>query len=73
MWKYFRKRAGEGSTYAGLAAVVAGLGMSLKVDEAPAVAEGILAAAPALTAGDWLGGLVAIAGAVAVAVRDKPD
>lgn len=70
MRRYVNKRVREGSTWAGLAAVVAGLGLAFKVDEAPQIADAIVGAAPALSTGDWLGGLVALAGGVAMALRD---
>ena len=68
---FLKKRFSEGSSYAGLAAVAYGLGEFFKVNEAPAVVEAISEAGAAAAGGGWLAGLIALAGGIAIAVKDK--
>lgn len=68
---WLKKRLAEPSTYAGLAAVVAGAGQLAKVNEAPVVAEAIVAAAPHVAAGNWLNAAMVAFGALAVLLKDK--
>lgn len=76
MWgKIFGKvlsRLAEPSTYAGLAAVVAGVGSVGGINEAPAVAQAVGSAGDAAASyGPW-GGLLALGmGALAVLVPEK--
>lgn len=58
---WIKERLSEASTYAGLSGLVTAVGILAKVNEAPAIADAVTNAAPALTAGDWLGGGIALA------------
>lgn len=71
MWAWFLRRVSEPSTWAGIAAVVSGAGVLGKVNEAPAIADAIGQAGPALASGDYLGGGMIIAGALAMLLKDK--
>lgn len=61
----------EPSTYAGLAAVVAGVGQIFKDDHTDAVAAAINQAAPHILSNDWLGALMTLFGLAAVFLREK--
>lgn len=54
---WFSDRLREPSTYAGLAAVVSGLGVLGKVNEAPAIVDAIGIASAPLSQGQWIVGL----------------
>jgi hypothetical protein len=68
---WLKKRLSEPTTYAGLAAIVMGAGQLGKVNEAPAVADAIVAAAPHLAAGNWLNALMIGLGSLAVLMKEK--
>lgn len=55
-------RAKEPTTYLGVAAVITGAGQLAKINEAPAIADAVVTAAPALAVGDWATGLVLLLG-----------
>ncbi|MBX3495664.1 MAG: hypothetical protein KF769_05415 [Parvibaculum sp.] len=59
---WLKKRLAEPTTYLGLSASIYGVGMLGKVNEAPAVADAISTAAPALAAGDYVTGIALIVG-----------
>lgn len=59
---WLKDRAKEPTTYLGLSALIYGAGTLAKVNEAPAVADAVTTAAPALAAGDWATGLVLLIG-----------
>lgn len=56
---WVKERARERSTYEGLGAVIAGLGLIFKINEAPVVADAVSAAADVAVSGDLMtaGGL----------------
>lgn len=60
----------EPSTYAGLAAVVAGVGQIAQWNQASVVAEAITQAAPQVISGNWLGGIMSIFGLAAIFLRE---
>jgi len=61
----------EPSTYAGLAAIIGGVGAIAKVHEAPAIADAVNNAAVPLASGDWKVGLAMIlTGALGVFLRE---
>ncbi|PKQ07301.1 MAG: hypothetical protein CVT72_03730 [Alphaproteobacteria bacterium HGW-Alphaproteobacteria-11] len=69
---WLKDRAKEPTTYVGLSAAIYGLGTLAKVNEAPAVADAVSTAAPALAAGDWATGLLLlIGGALAAVMKEK--
>jgi len=70
---WFLKRISEGSTWAGLAAVILGIGQVGKINEAPVIADAVGQVGAAVGAGiDPVTAIVtAGAGAVAVFLRDK--
>ena len=71
---YIAKRFTEGSTYAGLGAVLFGLGEMFKINEAAELAQAAGQAGQVVAqGGGWLGGLVALAGGVAMALQDRKD
>ena len=71
---YIVKRLTEGSTYAGLGAVLVGFGEMFKIEEAAELAQ-VAGQAGQVVAqgGGWLGGLIALAGGIAMAVQDRKD
>lgn len=72
MKNFVAERLKEPSTYAGLAAVIIGVGKLADINEAPAIADAITNAAPALLSGNWVAGLGALLmGALAVVVRER--
>lgn len=74
MFNWIKGRFAEPSSYGGLAALVYGAGELFKVDEAPAVVAAIgQAGEAAATSGNWLHGLIALAGGVAIALGEKTD
>lgn len=66
-----KSRLREPSTYAGLGAILLGLGQIFDINEAPAVAETVTSMAPALITGNWLSALVIALGSAAVFMREK--
>jgi hypothetical protein len=70
---YLLKRLREPSTYAGLAAVVMGVGEVAKVKEAPAIADALIGGAPAMAHDPVTGGLMLLAGLLAMLLRDRGD
>lgn len=56
------QRLKEPTTYLGLSASIYGVGMLGKIDEAPALADAVSTAAPALAAGDYVTGIALIVG-----------
>lgn len=73
MFDWLKGRFSEPSSYGGLAALMYGAGEIFKINEAPAVVGAIGAAGEAAAGGNWLGGLVALLGGVALAVGEKSD
>lgn len=72
MKKFFLDRVKEPSSYAGLAAVVMGLGQVARVNEAPVVADAIVNVGTAVVAGaGWPGVLMAALGSLAVLLKEK--
>lgn len=72
MWGKLLSRLAEPSSWAGLAAVVAGVGQLGKIEEAPAIVDVIGQAGQAVGANGPFGGLVALGlGLVAVFVGEK--
>lgn len=69
--QYLGDRAREPSTYAGLAAAVAGLGVAFDVREAPVVAEGVAQVGQAVATHGWVGGAVAALGILSVFLRER--
>ncbi|MFN3933621.1 MAG: hypothetical protein ACK4KX_03190 [Parvibaculum sp.] len=70
--KWLKARAKEPTTYLGLSALIYGSGQLAKVNEAPAVADAVASAAPALAAGDWATGLMLLVGGILGALmREK--
>lgn len=64
--KWVFARLGESSTYAGIASVIMGAGILGHVNEAPAIAHAVEAAAPSLVSGQWyIGAGALLAGIVA--------
>lgn len=61
---WLKDRAKEPTTYLGLSALIYGAGTLAKVNEAPAVADAVATAAPALSSGDWTTGIASIVLAV---------
>ena len=74
---WFKKRMSEGSTWAGLAVSILGIGQLAKVNEAPLIAEGVKAVGDAYvaTGGDWaatlVSGLTIGGGVIAAILREK--
>ena len=64
-------RLKDPATYGGFAAILYGLNDIFDINEAPVIAETITAAAPELTAGNWLGALMIAFGSVAVYLKGK--
>jgi len=62
MWDWLKKRLAEPSTAVGLTVAIAGVGQLAKIDEAPAIAEAVGAAAQVAGAGDYTGGAVLLIG-----------
>lgn len=54
MKNWIKKRADEPTTYLGLSALVAGLGMLFKINEAPMIAETLSQSAQTLAQGDFV-------------------
>lgn len=65
------KRLKEPSTYAGIAAIIAGGGMIAKVNEAPAVAHAVSSAGAQLAAGDYFGAAMIFFGAFATFMKER--
>jgi len=57
---WLKDRAREPSTYLGTALLISGAGQLAKINEAPAIADAVTNAAPALSSGDWATGLSVI-------------
>ncbi len=69
---WLKDRMGEPSTYAGLAAILAGVGQLADINEAPAIADAITNAAPLALSGNWVGAVGALLmGSLAVFMRDR--
>jgi len=68
---WIKDRMREASTYAGLATLTLAVGQLAKVNEAPAIADAVSNAAPALTAGDWLSGLLTFGFGVVAAFKKE--
>lgn len=69
---WLKDRAKEPTTYLGTALVISGVGHLAKINEAPAVADAISNAAPALAAGDWASGLgLVLMGILGAFMREK--
>lgn len=65
-------RAGEPSTWAGIAPLLFGLMQLLNIEEAGAIAAVVEEAIPALTAGDWSSAvLLIVPGLLAVFLKEK--
>mgnify|MGYP000980235341 CR=1 FL=1 len=64
-------RLKEPSTYAGLAATVAGVGQIFGDVHTDAIAGAITQAAPSLIAGNWLGALMSLFGLAAIFMKEK--
>lgn len=64
-------RLKEPSTYAGLAAIVAGLGQVFHFAPADTVAGAITSVAPQVISGNWFGAVTALLGIGAVFIREK--
>ena len=62
MKSWLLDRAKEPTTYLGVAAVISGAGQLAKINEAPAIADAVVTAAPALAVGDWGTGLMLLLG-----------
>lgn len=58
--EWLKARAKEPTTYLGLSALIYGGGQLAKINEAPAIADAVASAAPALSSGDWTTGLVSV-------------
>ena len=54
MWKWLRDRFSEPTTMIGIAAVVAGAGQVMKINEAPQIAEAIAMASQPVATGDYV-------------------
>ena len=65
------ERFKEPSTYAGLAAIIAGLGQMFDINEAPALANGIATASNSIVGGDYVSAFAIAAGAFAVILKEK--
>lgn len=63
----------EPSTYAGVGLIVTGLGQVASINEAPAIAGAIEAAAPHIATSNWVGVAMALFGAFAVMLREKGE
>lgn len=71
---FFRKRFREASTYGGFAGIVAGLGLLLKVDEAPAIADAVAQGGQAIVTGQTgLGVGAIVAGILGALLADRDD
>ncbi len=71
---WFKKRAKEPSTYAGLSAFTLGLGVLFKIEEAPQIAGAIEHVAPAFSTGDYVAGGAGLAFALAsIFVKEKGE
>ncbi|MFN3933628.1 MAG: hypothetical protein ACK4KX_03225 [Parvibaculum sp.] len=69
---FLKDRAKEPTTYLGISALIYGAGTLAKVNEAPAVADAVANAAPALAAGDWITGLaLLLSGALGIFMKEK--
>jgi hypothetical protein len=75
MSNWFKRRAREGSTWAGLAAAIFGIGEIAKVKEAGAIAEAVGKAGEVMVSGgDWkVGVTVGIGGLIAALLPDRDD
>ncbi|PZO86699.1 MAG: hypothetical protein DI626_05795 [Micavibrio aeruginosavorus] len=64
MKNWLAKRGKEPTTYLGLSQLIIAVGYLFKLNEAPALADAVLAASGHLTSGDYLTGAVAILGGI---------
>lgn len=64
-------RLKEPSTYAGLAAVVAGTGQMFGDVHTDAIAGAITQAAPSIIAGNWMGAFMSLFGLFAIFMKEK--
>jgi len=73
MFDWLKQRVFEGSTWAGLAAMVVGVGQVAKINEAPMVGDALAQIGTAVGSGasPVAAGLTAVMGVVAVMLRDK--
>ncbi|MCW5728158.1 hypothetical protein [Parvibaculum sp.] len=69
---WLKARLKEPTTYLGLSAVIYGGGTLAKVNEAPAIADAVANAAPALSTGDYATGITLLLGGLLGAfMREK--
>jgi len=70
---WFFRRLQEGSTWAGLAALVTGVGSLAKINEAPQIADALSGAGQAIAGGmdPITAVVVAVGGAAAMLLKDK--
>ena len=61
----------EPSTYAGFAAVIAGIGQIAQINEAPAIADAINNAAQPIINQDWIGAAMVFLGSIAIFLKEK--
>lgn len=57
---WLKSRAKEPTTYLGLSALIYGGGTLAKINEAPAIADAVATAAPALSSGDYATGIAGV-------------
>lgn len=72
MFKWFKSRLSEKTTYLALGTTVLGLGQLFKAHEAPQIAETIAQAAEPLASGDYAAGVATLAlGVLGVFMKEK--
>lgn len=74
MFRKIKERLDEPSTFVALGGLFSSLGVLLKIDEAPAIAQSLVAASESLAGGDFVtGGSILIGGVLMAFGAVKPE
>lgn len=74
MKNWFKKRAGEPTTYIGFALLIQAIGAFTKMNEAPVIAEAVTQAAEPLAGGDYIGAAtIALGGLLGILMKEKGE